>query len=204
VEKTVLVIDDDDLCREAVQRHLTGHYALCFSESLAAARGAMEQAIPDCALLDFRLPDGDGLALLPHLVARRIPVVMCTSQGNEEIAVRALQEGADDYIVKNTMNRPMLRRSIANAIERARLRAELVLREQEKDTLIEQLQTALRDIETLRGLLSICARCKKIRNADGGWQSVESYVSTHSQARFTHGFCPECFEREVEAIREGL
>lgn len=203
MEKTVLVVDDDDLCREAVQRHLTGQYDLRFSESLAAARGALEHEAPDCVLLDFRLSDGDGLALLPDLVARRIPVVMCTSQGNEEIAVRALQEGADDYIVKNTMNRPMLRRSIGNAIERARLRAELVLREEEKDALIEQLKSALRDNETLRGLLSICALCKKIRNADGGWQSVESYVSTHSQARFTHGYCPECFEREVKAIREG-
>lgn len=202
MEQTVLVIDDDAICREAVKRHLSGHYCLHFSDSLAAARSAIAEVGPDCVLLDFRLPDGDGLALLPDLVSARIPVVMCTSQGNEEIAVRALHEGADDYIVKNTLNRPTLRRSIGNAIERARLRAELLVHEREKDELIEQLRAALRDNETLRGLLSICARCKKIQDDDGSWRSVESYVSKRSQARFTHGFCPECFEQEIKAIRE--
>lgn len=202
MELTVLIIDDDAICREAVKRHLAAHYCLHFSDSVAAARTAIAAENPDCVLLDFRLPDGDGLALLPDLVAQRIPVVMCTSQGNEELAVRALHEGADDYIVKNALNRPMLRRSIDNAIERARLRAELLMREQEKDILIEQLRAALRDNETLRGLLSICARCKKIQDDDGSWRSVETYVSKRSQARFTHGFCPECFEQEIRAIRE--
>jgi DNA-binding NtrC family response regulator len=202
MELTVLVIDDDAICREAVKRHLAGLYCLHFSDSVKAARISIAGDNPDCVLLDFRLPDGDGLALLPDLVAQRIPVVMCTSQGNEEVAVRALHEGADDYIVKNALNRSMLRRSIGNAIERARLRAELLLREQEKDLLIEQLQAALRDNETLRGLLSICARCKKIQDEDGSWRSVESYVSKRSQARFTHGFCPECFDKELRAIRD--
>ncbi len=202
MEQTVLVIDDDAICREAVKRHLAGQYCLLFSDSVEAARTAISEGNPDCVLLDFRLPDGDGLALLPTLVAQCIPVVMCTSQGNEEIAVRALHEGADDYIFKNALNRSMLRRSIGNAIERARLRTELRMREEEKDLLIEQLQAALRDNETLRGLLSICARCKKIQDEDGSWRSVESYVSKRSQARFTHGFCPECFEKEIRAIRE--
>ncbi len=202
MELTVLVIDDDTIFREAVKRHLAGLYALQFSDSVAAARIAIAEESPDCVLLDFRLPDGDGLALLPDVVAQRIPAVMCTSQGNEELAVRALHEGADDYIVKNALNRPMLRRSIGNAIEHARLRAELLMREREKDALIEQLQAALHDNETLRGLLSICARCKKIQDEDGSWRSVETYVSKRSQARFSHGFCPECFEQEIRAIRE--
>lgn len=200
--QTVLVIDDDELCREAVGRHLDGLYRLRFSDTVHAARGCIAGGSLDCVLLDFRLPDGDGLSLLPSLVMQQIPVVMCTSQGNEQVAVRALQEGAEDYLVKNTLNRSMLHRSIGNAIERSRLRAELMLREQEKDALISQLQVALRDNETLRGLLAICARCKKIQNDNGEWQSVESYVSQHSQARFTHGFCPACFDQEVKAIRE--
>lgn len=203
MEQTVLVIDDDEVCREAVGRHLKGLFNLRFSDTMRSARTCIAGESVDCVLLDFRLPDGDGLSLLPSLVLQQIPVVMCTSQGNEQVAVRALQEGAEDYLVKNTLNRSMLHRSIGNAIERSRLRAELMLREQEKDALISQLQVALRDNETLRGLLSICARCKKIQNDQGEWQSVESYVSQHSKARFTHGFCPVCFEQEVKAIREG-
>jgi DNA-binding NtrC family response regulator len=202
MEQTVLVIDDDEICREAVGRHLNGLYRLRYSETVQAARACIAGERLDCVLLDFRLPDGDGLSLLPSLVSYQIPVIMCTSQGNEQVAVQALQDGAQDYLVKNTLNRSMLHRAITNAIERSRLRAELLLREQEKDALISQLQAALRDNETLRGLLSICARCKKIRDDEGEWQSVESYIIRHSQARFTHGFCPVCFEQEVKAIRE--
>lgn len=200
--RTILVVDDDSICHESVTRHLASLYQLRHVDSLGEARSALEGGPVDCVLLDFRLPDGEGLKLLPELVVRHIPVIMCTSQGNEEIAVRAMQEGAEDYLVKNTLTRATLTHSVSNALERAGLRAELRLREQEKDQLIVQLQQALSDIETLRGLLSICARCKKIRNEDGAWQSVESYVSKHSQARFSHGFCPECFEQEARAIRE--
>lgn len=200
--QTVLMIDDDEICREAVGRHLDGLYSLRYSDTVHAARNCIAGGSLDCVLLDFRLPDGDGLSLLPSLVLHQIPVVMCTSQGNEQVAVRALQEGAEDYLVKNTLNRSMLHRAIGNAIERSRLRAELLMREQEKDALISQLQVALRDNETLRGLLAICARCKKIQNDKGEWESVEAYVTKHSQARFTHGFCPVCFEQEVKAIRD--
>lgn len=80
------------------------------TDSLATAHTAIAGESPDCVLLDFRLPDGDGLTLLPDLVSAPIAVVMCTSQGNEQIAVRALHEGADDYIVKNTLNRPARQR----------------------------------------------------------------------------------------------
>lgn len=50
------------------------------------------------------------------------------------------------------------------------------------------------EIRTLRGIVPICARCKKIRDDGGFWQSVEAYISSHSYAEFTHGLCPECIE----------
>ena len=51
------------------------------------------------------------------------------------------------------------------------------------------------EIRTLRGIVPICASCKKIRSDEGYWQSVESYVSAHSYAEFSHGLCPECLRR---------
>ncbi len=47
-------------------------------------------------------------------------------------------------------------------------------------------------IKTLRGILPICASCKKIRNDDGYWQQIESYIRDHSDAEFSHGICKEC------------
>jgi PAS domain S-box-containing protein len=58
--------------------------------------------------------------------------------------------------------------------------------------LIQELTDALARIKTLRGLLPICASCKKIRDDQGYWQKVESYLAEHTNAEFTHGLCPEC------------
>jgi len=65
----------------------------------------------------------------------------------------------------------------------------------ERLKLIEELTEALRNIKTLRGLLPICASCKKIRDDGGYWQRVESYISQHTNAEFTHGLCPDCLDK---------
>jgi len=67
--------------------------------------------------------------------------------------------------------------------------------EQERLRLIQELTDALTQVKTLSGLLPICASCKKIRNDNGYWEAVETYVSEHSDADFTHGICPECVQR---------
>lgn len=76
-----------------------------------------------------------------------------------------------------------------------RLQAYLVEREQaagEREKLIAELREALANVKTLRGLVPICASCKKIRDDQGYWNEVEDYVAKHSEVDFTHGFCPEC------------
>ena len=56
------------------------------------------------------------------------------------------------------------------------------------------LERALSEVKTLRGLLPICARCKKVRNDEGLWTQLEAYLSTHTDARFSHGLCPDCMK----------
>jgi PAS domain S-box-containing protein len=63
-----------------------------------------------------------------------------------------------------------------------------------RDTLAER-DAALKNVHLLTGLLPICAACKKIRDEAGAWQQLEKYISTHSQAEFSHGLCTECAER---------
>ncbi|MGB6474103.1 MAG: PAS domain-containing protein [Candidatus Sulfotelmatobacter sp.] len=58
-----------------------------------------------------------------------------------------------------------------------------------------RLQKALAEVKTLKGLLPICAWCKKIRSDDGAWNELESYVTKHSEARFSHGICPDCLSK---------
>jgi PAS domain S-box-containing protein len=67
--------------------------------------------------------------------------------------------------------------------------------EKEKETLIKDLQDALGQVKTLKGLLPICSACKKIRDDQGYWKQIEVFISSHSEAEFTHGICPECAKK---------
>ncbi len=73
--------------------------------------------------------------------------------------------------------------------------AERTRAEIEQQRLIAELQQALAKVKTLSGMLPICASCKKIRNDEGYWQSVEVYIRDHSEAEFTHGLCPDCIKK---------
>lgn len=63
------------------------------------------------------------------------------------------------------------------------------------DRRTQELRQALAEVKTLHGLLPICAACKKIRDEQGAWNSLETYVESHSEAAFTHGMCPDCARR---------
>ena len=67
--------------------------------------------------------------------------------------------------------------------------------ESKKEKLILDLQNTLNEIKTLKGLLPICASCKKIRDDKGYWNQIESYIRNHSEAEFTHSICPECSKK---------
>ena len=74
----------------------------------------------------------------------------------------------------------------------------------ERDRLVQELRTALAEVKTLQAILPICSYCKKIRDDENYWQSVEAYISRHTNATFSHGICPSCFEREVEPDLGGV
>ena len=81
--------------------------------------------------------------------------------------------------------RPMVRRIHEHFDERHQA-------ESERERLIADLRAALASVKTLSGLIPICSGCKKIRDDGGYWNQLESYLHQHSNADFTHGFCPEC------------
>lgn len=67
--------------------------------------------------------------------------------------------------------------------------------EADREKLVSKLQEALNKIKTLKGIIPICAACKKIRDDKGYWNQIESYIKEHSEADFSHGICPECAEK---------
>lgn len=67
--------------------------------------------------------------------------------------------------------------------------------EEERNQLVAELQHALAKVKTLSGFLPICASCKDIRDDKGYWNQIESYISSHSEAEFSHGICPDCAKK---------
>ena len=83
------------------------------------------------------------------------------------------------------------------ALQQANDRLELKIRERTQDLekTVAELQNALSEVKSLSGLLPICSHCKKIRNDEGYWQEVESYIHAHSEARFSHSICRDCAKK---------
>lgn len=87
------------------------------------------------------------------------------------------------------------RRVEERTVELSAANDELLRLNHDKELAIMQLQEALNKISTLRGLLPICASCKKIRDDKGYWSQIEDYISEHTEADFSHGICPDCAEK---------
>jgi hypothetical protein len=80
--------------------------------------------------------------------------------------------------------------------------AERTTAERERSALLAELQKALAEIKTLRGLIPICAWCKRVRDDQDFWHSVEDYVGQHTEATFSHGMCPQCLEKAVRDLEQ--
>ena len=117
-------------------------------------------------------------------------LILLTGRDNREDIVDGLKSGANDYVIK-PCDVEELQARIGIGRKVVDLQAALAGR-------IAELQTALAQIKTLQGILPICMYCKKIRDDKQYWQQVESYVSTHSEAQFSHGVCPDCYKKYLQ------
>lgn len=117
-EKRILVIDDDQVDRRAVQRALNGLYSVVEAENELQALELLASEPVDCVLLDYDLPGTNTVALVTE-ISKQVPVVMLTGQGNEVVAVALMKAGALDYLSKDGFRPESLDRSIRLAIEKA-------------------------------------------------------------------------------------
>jgi PAS domain S-box-containing protein len=115
----ILLIDDDEVDRMAVRRALRASQMLVQETGDGAtALQMLRQERIDCALLDYRLPDRDGLEVLTDVrrAGVRTPIIMLTGQGDEQLAVDMMKAGANDYLVKGRLSLDVLAQSIRNAV----------------------------------------------------------------------------------------
>ena len=281
---------------------------LKWAKQLSTGLANLKEEMFDVLLADLGLPDSQGIDTFKkiHDQAPQIPVVVLTGLADDGLAMRALREGAQDYLVKGQIDSNLLIRAIRYAIERyenleqlrrtkvalalseARFRnmierdadgilivdgngvvcftnpaaealwglkaeelrgqlfgfpavagetteVDIIRRggetraaemrvvemdwegkssclasvrditerkkaEEERKKMILQLQNALEKVKTLSGLLPICSFCKKIRDDDGYWKQIETYIEAHSEAEFSHGMCQECARKHYPEI----
>jgi response regulator RpfG family c-di-GMP phosphodiesterase len=117
-------------------------------------------------------------------------LILVTVRDSKRDVVAGLSAGANDYITKPFDKTELL--------ARVKIGSQMVELQQALTQRVEELADALAKVKQLSGLLPICSYCKKIRDDRNYWQQVDDYVSSHSEATFSHSICPECYEHVVK------
>jgi signal transduction histidine kinase len=164
--KTVLIADDcaedRDIYRQMLQADPHHHYHILETSTAEKGLDLLQQQNIDVVLLDFCLPDLTGLEFLEELSqlpkATSVPlsVIMLTGYGDETVAVQAIKQGAQDYLVKNHLSEQALQRSVRHAIQQADLQTQLH-RIHERQHLIAQIALRFRESSNLEEILQIAA-----------------------------------------------
>jgi phosphoserine phosphatase RsbU/P len=123
-----------------------------------------------------------------------VPVIMVTAKNDLSNLKEAFAAGAMDYISKPVNSVELLAR-VSSALLLKQEMDRRKNRELELRRSNEELQKALKEVKVLRGLIPICASCKKVRNDGGFWQQLEEYLGEHSEAEFSHGLCQPCIRK---------
>lgn len=192
----VLIAEDDPVSRRVLEATLANRgYDLVVCCDGAEARQALQTADPPpLAILDWMMPGLDGIDLCYKIrqAATLTPtyIILLTTRSAKQDIVTGLQAGADDYVTKPFDREELLVR-VQAGVRIVELQHTLADR-------VRELEAALAQVKLLEGILPICSYCKKIRDDHNYWQQVESYVTAHSAARFSHSICPECYARVVK------
>jgi DNA-binding response OmpR family regulator len=192
----VLIADDDFLTRRMIESLLLkwGYEVVTATDGKEAWEVLNSKACPPIAILDWLMPGVEGAEVcrrfraLPH--SEMTCLILLTSKGRKEDIVEGLEAGANDYIVK-PFNHEELRVRVQIGRKMVELQTALAAR-------VKELEEAMARIRTLEGFLPICSYCKKIRTDKNYWQQLESYFAEHSDVRFSHGICPDCFDKYVK------
>ena len=152
----------------------------------------------DLILMDVLMPEQDGVETCRQIKRcahlEDVPVIMVTAKSDLSNLQEAFAAGAMDFISKPVNSIELLAR-VSSALLLKQEMDRRKNRELELRRSNEELQMALKEVKVLRGLIPICASCKKIRNDGGFWQQLEEYLSEHSEAEFSHGLCQPCIKK---------
>jgi len=176
----VLIAEDDTVTRMVLKQLLTGGgYEVTEAADGASAWQVLQSIRIPIIISDWHMPDLEGPDLCRRLRAKGgeyTYFIMLTSNTGRPSYLAAMDAGVDDFLTK-----PL------DAIElQCRLRV------------AERILGLRQEVQRLEGLLPICSYCKRIRDENQNWSSLEGYIEKRSKAEFSHGICPDCYRKHVE------
>ncbi len=172
----ILIAEDDDASRLVLVERLRklGHEVVQTTNGKEAWEAFLSSP-PQVIITDWMMPVMDGLELTrrvrEHLRPGYTYVIILTALDSKVGYFEGMSAGADDFVTKPC--------EIVDLNMRLRV--------------AERILSLQNEVEQLQGILSICPRCKRIRNDHGEWETVESFMADETDAHFSHGFCPECY-----------
>uniref|UniRef100_C6E1J5 Response regulator receiver protein n=1 Tax=Geobacter sp. (strain M21) TaxID=443144 RepID=C6E1J5_GEOSM len=203
----ILIVDDEPINLRLVSVSLGNDYEVVTALNGHEAISRLKEQQIDLILLDVMMPDISGFDVCKIIQANPdfidIPVIFLTAMDTPQGARQGLAVGAIDYLTK-PVDLELLKLRVRNLVS-LKQRTDLV-REQ-RDLLArqkEELEAALARVRLLEGVIPICMFCKKIKDDQESWRQLEDYVSQHSEVMFSHSACPECFEKEMNSIKQEL
>ncbi len=204
-EIKILVVEDDPFFqRVLLKRFMAEGYQVYAASDGREGMKAIVSFEPDLVLSDWMMPEVDGLELCQSVktgLKEAAPYfILLTAKGEISNKLLALDTGADDYLVKPCDQGELMARVRAGlriVLLTQELRATVV----ELHAANEQLQGARAEVERLsHERLPVCSFCRKVRDGDGEWHTVEDYLAKRTQAELTDGVCPACRVQHFPAI----
>ena len=189
----VLIAEDEIVSRRLLESALPrwGYDVITATDGEEAWVLLQEPDAPTIMVLDCLMPRLDGVEICRRIRAHprlsSVYIILLTSRAAIEDVVQGLEAGANDYITK-PFDAAELRARMQVGVRVVNLQTTLAER-------VREVEDALSRVKQLQGLLPICSYCKKIRDDQNYWHQVESYVGKHTDARFSHGICPECTDK---------
>lgn len=180
----ILIAEDDPVSAKILQFTLeSGGHEVVACTSGVAAWDAFNNEPTRVVISDWMMPKLDGLELCSRIRSRPKTdytyfILLTAIHTGRDNLRKAMNAGVDDFLTK-----PLDREAIMMRLRVA-----------------ERIVEFTHQIRQLKELIPICMYCKKIRDDSNYWQAVESYIAHHTGSSFSHGICPECFEKHVRML----
>jgi phosphoserine phosphatase RsbU/P len=182
-----ILIAEDNPIAEKVLRHTLLHFGhdVVSVPTGAAAWELFERDPFRVVVSDWMMPDMDGLELCRRIRSRlETPytyfILLTATLRSADDFTLAMGEGVDDFLTK-----PLDREIIRTRLHVA-----------------ERILRYTTEIQKLQEIIPICCHCKMVRNDDDYWQRIETYITDRVGSQFSHGYCPDCYERQLKALEE--